>query len=89
VFTDGRSTFPVKTNESAWNLKKKGVRIIAIGAVKDLKNVEKKLKIEKELENIASSPKDVKMIDFANLETLIGEIAYKVCENTTTPTQRK
>ncbi|CAB4025036.1 von Willebrand factor, partial [Paramuricea clavata] len=89
VFTDGRSSYPDKTNESAWNLKKKGVHIIAIGVVENLENDEKKSKIEEELKNIASSPKDVKMIDFANLETLIGEIAYKVCENSTTPTPPK
>ncbi|CAB4026979.1 Hypothetical predicted protein [Paramuricea clavata] len=79
VLTDGKSNYPDKTRKNAQKLKNMGVRIIAIGAVHDLQNDVKNREIWQELQDIASSPKDVKMIDFANLVTVVSEIVCKVC----------
>ncbi|CAB3978244.1 Hypothetical predicted protein [Paramuricea clavata] len=83
VLTDGQSRNPQRTIDQAKRLKDKGVRIIAIGAGYDLQRVKDDL--ERELLNIASSPDDVKMVDFANLENIVFEIVNKVCKVVTTP----
>ena len=80
MLTDGKSNYPDKTRKNAQKLKNMGVRIIAIGAVHDLQNDVKNREIWQELQDIASSPKDVKMIDFANLVTVVSEIVCKVCQ---------
>ncbi len=89
MLTDGESKNPNKTKENAQILKDMGVRIIAVGVGKNMQNGEMAAKVEKELENIASSPEDRKVIDFAKLDTIVGEIVNKVCENVTTPRPRK
>ncbi len=66
-----------------------GVRIIAIGVGKNMQNGKMAEKVEKELENIASSPGDRKVIDFAKLDTIVTDIVEKVCDNNTTPSPRK
>ena len=87
VFTDGQSRHPDETIKQANRLKAMGVRIIAIGAGYDLRGVKDKL--ERELLNIASSPADMKMVDFANLENIVFEIVNKVCRIVTTPKPSK
>lgn len=88
VLTDGQSRNPQRTTDQAKRLKDKGVRIIAIGAGYDLQRVKDDL--ERELLSIASSPDDVKMVDFANLENIVFEIVNKVCKvAATTPKPRK
>ena len=54
-----------KLEKNAQKLKTMGVRIIAIGAVHDLQNDVNNREIWQELQDIASSQADVKMIDFA------------------------
>ena len=83
VLTDGKSRFPKRTIKQAQRLKDMGVRIIAIGAGYNLRKVREKLR--RELLNIASSPDDMKMVDFANLENIVFEIVNKVCKVVTTP----
>ncbi len=87
VLTDGKSRFPKRTIKQAQRLKDMGVRIIAIGAGYNLRRVREKLR--RELLNIASSPDDMKMVDFANLENIVFEIVNKVCRVVTTPKPRK
>ena len=87
VLTDGKSRFPKRTIKQAQRLKDMGVRIIAIGAGYNLRRVREKLR--RELLNIASSPDDMKMVDFANLENIVFEIVNKVCKVVTTPKPRK
>ncbi len=89
MLTDGESENPNKTKENAQILKSMGVRIIAIGVGKIMQNGKMAEKVEKELENIASSHGDRKVIDFAKLDTIVGEIVTKVCGNITTPRHRK
>ena len=63
--------------------------MIAIGAGRNLKTVQKKLR--EELLNIASSPDDMMMVDFANLEDIVSDIVSRVCRVITTvaPTTSK
>jgi putative N-acetylmannosamine-6-phosphate epimerase len=87
VLTDGQSRNPDKTRAQAKRLKDMGVRIIAIGAGWDLRHGKQKLR--QELLDIASSPEDMKMVDFANLENIVFEIVNKVCRIVTTTKPRK
>ena len=86
VLTDGQSRFPAKTVEQANRLKAMGVRIIAIGAGHDLQRP--KFKLQAELLNIASTPDDMKMVDFANLQNIIIDIVDRVCRVITTPARK-
>ena len=89
MLTDGQSRFPKKTAEQASRLKAMGVRIIAIGAGHDLlKKRRRTRKLEEELLSIASSPEDMKMVDFANLENIVIDIVDRVCRIVTTPARK-
>lgn len=63
--------------------------MIAIGAGRNLKTVQKKLR--EELLNIASSPDDMMMVDFASLDDIVSDIVSRVCRVITTvaPTTSK
>lgn len=77
IFTDGGATDRSLAFRNAKKLKEKGVKIVAIGAGKD------KFKFLGQLEEIATSPSDVWMADFDNLNDIVGvivkDIVNEVC----------
>jgi hypothetical protein len=77
IFTDGQATDRTIAFRNAKKLKERGVKIVAIGAGKD------KFEFLGQLEAIASSPSDVWMADFDNLNEIVGvivkDIVNEVC----------
>ena len=77
IFTDGRATDRSLAYRNAKKLKEKGVKIVAIGAGRD------KFNFLGQLEEIATSPSDVWMADFDNLndivEVIVKDIVNEVC----------
>lgn len=77
LFTDGQATDRSAAYKNAEKLKKKGVKIVAIGAGK------KKFEFLEQLETIASSPSDVWMADFDNLgeivDVIVKDIVNEIC----------
>ena len=77
IFTDGQATDRRDALKNARRLKEKGVKIVAIGAG------EQKFAFLSQLEEIASSPSDVWMADFDNLneivDVIVKDIVNEVC----------
>ena len=72
IFTDGQASDRTLTFRNAKKLKEKGVKIVAIGAGKD------KFEFLGQLEQIASTPSDVWMADFDNLNEIVDVIVKDV-----------
>ena len=86
IFTDGRATDRREAFKISKKLKGKGVKIVAIGAG------ENKFAFLGQLEEMASSPSDVWMADFHNLNDIVAvivkDIVNEVCP-TPTPDHSK
>lgn len=78
VFTDGKSHKKDLTIQNAEGLKRRGVRILAIGAG------DERAKFKEELEKIASSPQDVQMVEFDQLDSIVTDLVNQVCRVVTT-----
>lgn len=73
LFTDGQATDKHLAIANARKLKKRNIRIIAIGAGP------RRHDFLSQLEQIATSPSDVFMADFDNLEVIVKDIVNEVC----------
>ena len=77
IFTDGQASDRRNALKNARKLKEKGIKIVAIGAG------EQKFAFLSQLEEMASSPSDVWMADFDNLneivDVVVKDIVNEVC----------
>lgn len=73
LFTDGQATDKDLAIKNAKKLKKRNIRIIAIGAGP------RRHEFLSQLEEIATSPSDVFMADFDNLDYIVKDVVNEVC----------
>ena len=74
VFTDGRARDQEDARFYAQNLKNRDVHIMGIAAGPD------RLNFKHQLDEIASSPDDVLMVEFDDLDGIINKLVNKVCK---------